>query len=79
MITLLCKVWKLNFLCPLPTLTDPRAGANLTSHITIEQAKPEYYLTVVKFSLLLLSVFLELLWTFHFVLFFTVKEIWRSL
>ena len=64
---LLCKVWKLNFLCPLPTLTDPMTDANLTSRIRIEQAKPEYYLTAVKFSLLLLSVILELLRTFCFI------------
>lgn len=78
-IMLLCKVWKLSFQCSLPTLTDPTTGANLTSHMAIEQAKLEYYLTVLKFSLLLLSVFLELLGIFCFVLFFTVKKIWKSL
>ena len=71
---LLCKVWKLSFQCPLPALTDPTTGANLTSHIAIEQAKLEYYLTVLKFSLLLLSVFLELLGIFLFCFIFHSKE-----
>lgn len=63
------KVYKLSFQRPLPTLTDPTTGANLTSHITIEQAEPEYYLTVLKFSLLLLSAFLSLLRVFLCIIF----------
>lgn len=62
----LCKVCELGSQRPLPTYTDPRTGANLTSHITIEQAKPEYNLTVLNFSLLLQSAFLSLLRFFFY-------------
>lgn len=73
-IMILCKVHKLSFQHPLPTLTDPGTGANLTSHITIEQVKPVYYLTVLKFPVPFLSVFLPLLGIF----FSRVKEIQES-
>lgn len=69
LIMLLCDVWKLSFQCPLPALTDPTTGANLTSHITIEQVKAECYLTVLTFVLLLLSLFLLFLGIFLFVCF----------
>lgn len=64
--TILCKACKLSFQFPLLTLTDPGTGANLTSHITTEQAKPVYYLAVLKFSLPSLSAFLPLLGIFFF-------------
>lgn len=54
-IILLCKACKLGSQCLLPTLTGPRTVANLTSHITIEQTESEYYLSVFKFSHVLLS------------------------